>query len=274
MSYERLLVENLPLVEQVVRTIARRHHLSHEEVDDLLSEVRLKLIENECDVLRRFERRSSLRTYLTVVVQRHFLDRRIAEWGKWRPCRQAQRAGPVGILLDRLMTRDGLTFDQALEILRTNHGVKTSDAELRALWQSMPDRTGRRFVGEETLASVPADGATPEQQIEGTLPPARVSRIEQALETGLSSLSAEDCLLLKMHFCDGRPWSQIARVLNLPQKRLYPRFERMLEALRAAFRASGLESDQVLALVGHANVELAPLILRAVARKFGGSPSP
>ena len=36
-------------------------------------------------VLRKFEVRSSLRTYLTVVVNRMYIDGRVKQWGKWRP---------------------------------------------------------------------------------------------------------------------------------------------------------------------------------------------
>ena len=86
MDYKRLVVDNLPLVDSVVRTIARRHGLSADQQDELGSSVKLKLVENDYEVLRKFEGRSSMRTYLTAVVQRHFLDSRTALWGRWRPC--------------------------------------------------------------------------------------------------------------------------------------------------------------------------------------------
>jgi len=44
-------------------------------------------------LLAKFEGRSSLRTFLTVVIQRLFLDHRISAWGKWRPSAEARRGG-------------------------------------------------------------------------------------------------------------------------------------------------------------------------------------
>src|SRR5215208_5464467 len=61
-------------------------------IDDITGQVR-----------RRFERRSSLPTYVTVVIQRLFLDYRNRLWGKWRPSSDAKRLGPTAMLLERLV---------------------------------------------------------------------------------------------------------------------------------------------------------------------------
>ena len=114
-DYEALLVAHLPLIDSVVRAVAHRYWLSADETDDLGGDIRLKLVENDHDVLRKFEGRSSLRTYLMTVVLRHVLDQRNARWGKWRPSVLARQLGPIAILLDQLLTRDGLSFDEAVE---------------------------------------------------------------------------------------------------------------------------------------------------------------
>jgi len=62
-------------------------------------------------ILRQFQMRSSLRTYLTVVICRLFLDERIARFGKWRPSRKAVRVGSTAVLFERLTMRDGLIFE-------------------------------------------------------------------------------------------------------------------------------------------------------------------
>ena len=64
-----------------MRRVARRHRLPDHEADDLRSAVHLKFIENDYEVLRRFEGRSTLATYLTSIVTRQLLDNRNAEWG-------------------------------------------------------------------------------------------------------------------------------------------------------------------------------------------------
>lgn len=260
MDYERLFLEQLGLVEQTVRFIGRRHHLSAEELEELSSTVRLKLIENDYEVLRKYEGRSSLRTYLTAVIHRHFLDARIARWGKWRPCAQARKLGPEAMLLDRLLTRDGLSFTEAVEVLRTNHGVRLTEAEIYDLSAQLPSRASRRFVGEEQLgdAAVPAQASgTPLELAELQ---AEAGQVEQALSAVLERLPSEDRLILKLRFQENFQISQIARLLRLEQKPLYRRLEQLMLSLRRELEARGVRSDRVARLLHDANVELQPVL--------------
>ena len=105
MSFERQFLDHLPVIDQVVQFIGRRHRLPADAIEELQSAVHLKIIDNDYEVLRKFDGRSNIRTYLTSVVQRHFLDSRTAVWGRWRPCACARRAGPAGVLLDQLLIR-------------------------------------------------------------------------------------------------------------------------------------------------------------------------
>jgi len=90
---ESLFLASLPDIEQVSRFIARRQRLSASEAEDFLSEVNLGFIRSDYAVLASFAGRSSLRTYLTTVIQRLFLDYRRRLWGKWRPSAEALRRG-------------------------------------------------------------------------------------------------------------------------------------------------------------------------------------
>ena len=89
-------LSNLAIIDRIVRFICRRHKISESEAEDFSSEVRLRLVENDYEVFRRFQHRSSLRTYLTIVIQRIYLDYRNHLWGKWRPSAEARRLGPAG----------------------------------------------------------------------------------------------------------------------------------------------------------------------------------
>src|SRR4029453_14108130 len=62
----------------------------------------LRLVEDDYDVLRRFQARSSLPTYVTVVIQRLFLDYRNRLWGKWRPDHQGETPRSAPTPPDRL----------------------------------------------------------------------------------------------------------------------------------------------------------------------------
>ena len=100
-NHQQLLLDNLDLVERLVRFTARRHHLSFTDAEEFASIVRLKLVENDFAILRKFEGRSLLSTYLTVVIERLCHDFSIARWGKWRPSAAARRQGDVAMLLER-----------------------------------------------------------------------------------------------------------------------------------------------------------------------------
>src|SRR4030088_1334139 len=67
---ETLFVSQLPVIEAVIAHVSRRHRLAATEAQEFGSEVALRLMQNDHEVLRRFQGRSSLRTYLTVVVNR------------------------------------------------------------------------------------------------------------------------------------------------------------------------------------------------------------
>jgi hypothetical protein len=86
-SEESAFLEHLPLIESVIAFVVRRHRLSVQDGEDFASVVKLKLIANDYAVFRTFQNRSSMRTYLTVVVQREFVDFQRARWGKWTPGR-------------------------------------------------------------------------------------------------------------------------------------------------------------------------------------------
>lgn len=259
MTPERLFLDQLGVIDQVVQFIARRHHLHADEADDLASAVKLKLIENDYEALRNFRGRSSLKTYLTTIALRHYLDTRIAQWGKWRPCMQARRLGPTAMLLDRLISRDGMSLDEAVDTARSNHGIAAPRDELLALGASLPIRVRRRFSDPQELESVAAPPSP--QEAAGVLDArTQAERIEQALADSLDRLADEDRLILKMKFQDGLQVSRIARTLGLDQKSLYRRLGHVIRTLREALEASGVSRDQVEAIVGHPEADLSGTI--------------
>jgi RNA polymerase sigma factor (sigma-70 family) len=253
-NYEQLLLANLDLIDEIVRGLGRRHRLGSDEIDDLRGAIRLKLVDDDYRVLRAFERRCSLRGYLTAVIHRHFLDERNAKWGKWRPSLEARRSGELGVLLERLLTRDGLSFDEAVEVLRTNHGISESSDTIYQLSISFPQRTPRRFVGETPLSSLSsAEGA--DQEVLRAEQADRASAASAALTAALNRLGAQDRLILKLHFQDSISVARIARLLNLEQKPLYRRIEQMMRVLRNALEEQGISSGDIDGIIGGASEE-------------------
>ena len=272
MDYERLVVENLPLVDSVVRLIARRHRLSADDEDELSSAIRLKLVENDYQVLRKFEGRSQLRTYLITVVQRHFLDDRIARWGKWRPSSIARRLGPIAVLLDQLLTRDRLPFDEAAAAILTRHD-DVSRQQLHAIMLQLPARSARQFTGEEELEHVAAE--TPdEDRVIASLERTRTGdRIERALDTVLANLGEEDRVILKMRFCDNVRISRIAELMGLAAKPFYRRLEDLMRVLRSELQRQGVSAEDVANIIDDSASGIGDVLGPAGVGKTGGRPS-
>lgn len=249
MNYERLVVENLPVVDSVVRTIARRHRLSADEQDELAASVRLKLVENEYDVLRRFQGRSQLRTYLITVVQRHFLDDRNARWGKWRPSAQARRLGPVAVLLDQLITRDHLPFEEAAETIKATYHESPSREQLHAMQQQLPARSGRQFLGEHELEQIPAAASGEDNLIDSIESRRLGDRIDRVLKSVLATLDDDDRFILRLRFCEDVKLTRIAELMGVPAKPFYRRIELLMGVLRKELEAQGVSQADAMAVI-------------------------
>ena len=90
--------------------------------------------------------------------------------------------------------------------------------------------------------------------------PSSAQRIEQALQAALERLEPGDRLLLRLRYQGGHPVSRMARVLDLPQKALYRRFDLVIAILRNELERRGIRAQDVEGLVGHPTAELAALV--------------
>jgi len=236
----------LPLIERVIAFVVRRHHATPEEAEDFASDVKVRLLENDCAILRKFEGRSQFKTYLTTVISRLLLDYRTAAWGKWRPSEEARRRGEVAILLDRLLSRDGLSLDEAFEVMRTNHGVTLTRRDVETLAASFPVRVKRRFEDEQVLANLPSLAESPEDAVANEEHMSERERLSRALAKVMSRLDPQDRLILALHYRDGRKVTEIAQLMRLEQRSLYRRVERILKQLRQILEEEGFNGPAVL----------------------------
>jgi RNA polymerase sigma factor for flagellar operon FliA len=195
--------------------------------------------------LRRFEGRSSLTTYLTVVINRLFLDYRNRLWGRWRPSAEAKRLGPTAILIERLVARDGWTYDQVVTMFRVNHG-DVLDGPLAAFCVKVSQRLpNRQAVAETDAESVESPGATPEASLVREEQESLAERVQVALDRAREALEPEQRLLLKMRFEDRLSIADIARALHRDQKPLYRVIERVLATLGRLLEADGISREDV-----------------------------
>ena len=257
-DYESAFLEQLEVIEDAVRFIARRYHLRPAELEELSADVRVKIIDNDYEVLRKFQGRSTLKSYLITVVHRHFLSGRVAAWGKWRPCIQARRLGPVAVKLDRLLTRDGMTFDEAARLLQINEGVALGEPELRAMGERFPARNRRTLVGDDHLAGVSDDQPGPHALYERAANLAAAERIDAALGAALQRLPAVDRLILRLCFFERMTIADVARLLQREQKPLYGHVARIITQLRRDLESYGVDQATARNVIGDAEFELQP----------------
>lgn len=268
MDAQRLFLDNLDLIERIVRSVSRRHHLSFIEQEDFAGFVNVRLLEDDCAVLRKFRGKSSMWTYLVAVVERQVLDFIYERWGRWRPSATADTIGPVAVLLERLVTRDGHTLEEAVEIIRTNHATGKTDAELRAIWDKLPPRGKATEVTEEAADEVRAD-ETAEDLVEDAERQRDVKRLERALAKALDELATQDRLIIALRYDRGLSVVEIATLRQSSVPTVHRRLDYSLKQIKTELVKAGFLPGEVARLIGHSSIIVSPL-LRAEVERFLG----
>lgn len=250
-SPHELLTSNLAIVDRAVAFACRRYGLDSNDREEFASIVKLRLVENDYAVLRAFEERSSFSTFLSIVVQRMALDYRIHLWGKWHASAEAKRLGPLAVELEQLLHRDGRTLDDALKILAPRHDGVTRES-LDVLAARLPERTPR--PRDVTLDAAEGVAVTRPGSVEEPLLAAERRDASQRLSAIMADVVArlpeDERLILQLRFEGGMTVAQIARSLGLDQKLTYRRIERRMREIREELERAGIESRDVLDLIG------------------------
>ena len=232
----QLFLTNLPTIESLVQMVARQHRMTWAESEEFASIVRLRLIENDYAILRKFRGGSSLRTYLTVVIARQALDYRDACWGRWRPSRAARRLGRLAVTLEKLIVRDGMPLEDAWKTLPDNAPMDRE--RLRAFASQLQPRVRRHWVSIQDVDEYETGAADPD--FDDFM---RDHRVAQALQGALRTLPPDDSRLLRLRFSEGMSISTIARREGLDQASLYRRVAMLLRRLRRELEARGIAAS-------------------------------
>src|SRR3954467_14400544 len=92
-----LYLAHRAVIESVIRFVCRRRGLRADDAEEFAAALRPRLVQSDYEILRKYEGRASIQTYLTVVIQRLALDYQAARWGRWRPSAMARAAGPAAV---------------------------------------------------------------------------------------------------------------------------------------------------------------------------------
>jgi RNA polymerase sigma factor (sigma-70 family) len=238
MTGAEVFASQLALIERVIQWVCARRSLRGADAEDFASTVKLRLIENDYEILARFEGRSSLKTYVTAVINRLYIDHQNQRFGKWRPSAQARRLGPVALRLECFMYRDGLTFEEACGVIQTHFGASESRDALYALSLQLPVRIRRGASdghGHEPLEA--SDGLAAVEQAERQV---LAERTFDALRRALRRLPARDRVILRLHVETGLSVADVARALGEEQKALYRRRDALYKQLRLDLEKDGI----------------------------------
>lgn len=239
-SPRELYLRELDRIERIVRYVCR-HDDGASDVEDFSSIVKLRLIENDFAVIRKFRGGSRIGTYLMKVIQRLHLDHRVRERGRWRSSAAARRLGTLAIRLEELTRRDGLTVDEAYLVLTMNEGQPVTRAELTRIHVQIPTRVrGRRALRSPRPDDATTDGT---EVLDGLVRRDRdraIARAVSVLDSAMRELDPDDRLLLARAFGEGRTMTEVSKDLQVSRHSLHRRVSRTLERLRERVEAGGL----------------------------------
>ena len=242
MDAAELYRQHLAHIGQIAQSVCRRNGVNDHDAEDFASDVRLKLCDDDYGVIRKFQGKSSFTTYLTVVINKAFLDHRRRVWGKWTPSSQAKRIGDLAVALETIVYRDGGTFDSACDTLERSF-PSVDRRKLREILAQLPRRSPRRFETDDGLKAVASTTDDADADLLATERDGQLRAAETALRAALEKLPDEDQAVIRMLYYEGVSIAEIARVLHIEQRRLYPRIRQLLASLKKTLSAQNISPD-------------------------------
>ena len=170
------------------------------------------------------------------MVWRLLLDWRIAAYGKWRPSAAARRLGAEAVRLDRLLNRDGMTVDEAVQVASRAPDA-LPDHVLRLMADRLPRRRRQIRVADDVLQLVAREFPDPVEARERAM---RARQTRMALGQAFNQLKPEERQLMSLRYRQSLTVREIASLLNVDAKRLYRTFDRLVGKLRRDMGASGV----------------------------------
>ncbi len=246
MTREQQFLAELATIERLTSWVCVRRGLRGADAEDFGSVVKLRLIQNDYEVFAKFEGRSSMKTYLATVINHIYLDYQVERFGKFRPSAKARRLGRPAIRLEQLMYRDGLSFDEACNVLLNDPKLGETRDSLHAIRLRLP----RRLVsGPREVQGVPETFDGGSNAIERAERQALATKAFAVIRCVLSKQPARDRVFLRLVFGSGFTVADATRSLGLDAKKYYRKREAVLELLRPELEREGMgpkEAEELL----------------------------
>ena len=235
------LEKHLSVIDKAIMAACRRHDVLEDQAEEFASHTKLKLIENDYQLIRSFQGKSSFQTYLFTVINRIFIDWLRMIKGRWRPSEYAKRLGSMGIKLEELMARKKLSYQEACYAIKINHGVSLDSSEYRKL----ADKISKQLLSNPKQVDIPLEEI---KVSKSSLKDPVIDKNSQAIREKIASiikdvresLDANDKLILKMHFHDNLGISAISRILKLKRHGVDARLKFILVGFKEKIIANGI----------------------------------
>lgn len=274
-SAEALFLEELAAIDHALSFACRRSGLIGADAEDFGSYVKVRLIENDYALIRKYEGRSPFAAFIGVVIQRMLLDYRIHQWGRWHASAEAKRLGDLGIAIESMLRRDGYTIDEALAPLQRRWPTLRRE-EVEAIDARLPTRAMRpRTVALEATEEPRVDCDGVESRVVHAEETALAERIATIVRSSIRAMSEDDRALIRLHFDCGMTIAEVSRLLGQDQQSLYATLRRILRTLRRHLGSAGITYRDVTEIVGSPAADLdfslqASAVLTAVTAEGEG----
>jgi RNA polymerase sigma factor (sigma-70 family) len=257
--HEAAFIENLKVIDDVIRVVCRRGRVPAHEAADFAASVKCKLIAGDYAVFRQNKEKKVLGPYVYKVASRHLVDLRNEAWGRWRPTTRARELGPAAVYLEMLLYRERMGLAGAIAIMANSPRWDMTSRDLHSLHAKLPrrvlvERRPEPLEAVEKHAAPPIDAAKNlERRKHGRL-------ARQALGLALRRLPTADRRLLRQYFHEDRSMPAIAAATGQDVYALYRRRTKILDRLRTDLNGQGLTEDVIRELLTDAIYELDALL--------------
>lgn len=252
MSTDHLYSLNEDAIEGVLKFVCRKKALRDDRADEFCQWTRLRLISNDCAILRSFKGQSSFKTFLVTVIQNKYRDWLDAEQGKFRVTADSKELGPVAVNLELLILRDKMPFEEAAQLL-VSKGIASSINQCDEIWGQLKRADRRNFVSDEFLENQPASPSV--DPVEDEERQRLTRKVQEALRSAVAALPPADNLILRLRYWDHVSIANIAKLQQIEQKPLYRRFEQLQKRLAEQLVASGVGRDDVREVFGGLGID-------------------
>jgi RNA polymerase sigma factor (sigma-70 family) len=221
--------------------------------EGFFNDVLAHLTADDYKALREFKNRSTITTYLTIVISRLFIDIQRKHTGRSRTKDRARALGPIGEELYELIWEKGFPLDEAYEYLKQNDHITETLEEIEAMVDKITGRP-RAHKGlaegseQPDIKSAFVSAEDPEKEL---IKKERKKLANEVLNEIRLESSTEERFIIERKFPlsedeEPKDLSEIARILGITTKAVDSRLRRILAKLKEKMLSRGLSFDDFI----------------------------